>query len=243
LTGIFGNKLTSTPGKALEELLVSMRESAVEINKKESEFLGINQSASITCVKPSGTVSQLVGVSSGIHPWYSEYYLRSVRGSNNDPLTEFLKDAGIPNEPDVMKPDQTTVFYFPQKAPKGAILTKDLTAVEHLKMWKAYRTYWTEHNPSVTINVQEDEWIGVGAWVYENFDSIGGVSFLPASEHTYKQAPYQEISKEEYEEMVKKMPKSIYWEGLIAYENEDGTTGSQELSCVAGECEIVDITK
>jgi ribonucleoside-diphosphate reductase alpha chain len=243
LTGIYGNKLTSTPGKSLEELLASMREHSVETNKKEAEKVGINQSASITCVKPSGTVSQLVGVSSGIHPWYSEYYIRSVRGDTKDPLTQFLKDMGVPNEPDVMKPEHTTVFYFPQKAPKGAVLTKDLTAIDHLEMWKTYRTHWTEHNPSVTINVHENEWVRVGAWVFDNFDSIGGVSFLPASEHTYKQAPYQEISKEEYQDLFAKMPKDIRWEMISLYETEDGTTGSQELSCTAtGSCEIVDIT-
>ena len=243
LTGIYGNKITSTAGKALEQLLTDLRLESVRINDHEAKKLNINPSVSITCVKPSGTVSQLVGVSSGIHPWYSEYYIRSVRGSNNDPLTQFLKDSGIPNEPDVMKPDETTVFYFPQKAPKNAIITKDLTAIDHLEMWKIYRTYWTEHNPSVTINVHENEWLRVGAWVFDNFDSIGGVSFLPASEHTYKQAPYQEISKDEYEEWLKKSPSNIQWEMLSLYEKEDGTTGTQELSCVAGECEIVDITK
>ena len=243
LTGIYGNKITSTAGKALEQLLTDMRLESVRINDHEAKKLNINPSVSITCVKPSGTVSQLVGVSSGIHPWYSEYYIRSVRGSNNDPLTQFLKDSGIPSEPDVMKPDETTVFYFPQKAPKNATITKDLTAIDHLEMWKIYRTYWTEHNPSVTINVHEDEWLRVGAWVFDNFDSIGGISFLPASEHTYKQAPYQEISKDEYEEWVKKSPSSIQWEMLSLYEKEDGTTGTQELSCVAGECEIVDISK
>jgi ribonucleoside-triphosphate reductase len=243
LTGIFGNKLTSTPGKSLEELLTSMREESVKANDIEATKIGINPSASITCVKPSGTVSQLVGVSSGIHPWYSEYYIRSVRGDNKDPLTQFLKDMGIPSEPDVMKPEHTTVFYFPQKAPKNAVVTKDLSAIDHLEMWKAYRTYWTEHNPSVTVNLHEDEWVRVGAWVYDNFDSIGGVSFLPASEHTYKQAPYQEITKEEYDEMLAKMPKHIEWQGLTMYETEDGTTGSQELSCTSGICEIVDISQ
>ena len=243
LTGIYGNKITSTAGKALEQLLTDMRLESVRVNDNEAKKLNINPSVSITCVKPSGTVSQLVGVSSGIHPWYSEYYIRSVRGSNNDPLTQFLKDSGVPNEPDVMKPDETTVFYFPQKAPKNATITKDLTAIDHLEMWKIYRTYWTEHNPSVTINVHEDEWLRVGAWVFDNFDSIGGVSFLPASEHTYKQAPYQEITKDQYEEWVKKSPSNIQWEMLSIYEKEDGTTGTQELSCVAGVCEIVDITK
>jgi ribonucleoside-diphosphate reductase alpha chain len=153
-----------------------------------------------------------------------------------------LKDSGIPFEPDVMKPEATTVFYFPIKAPKNAVLTKYLTAIDHLEMWKTYRTHWTEHNPSVTVNVEEDEWMRVGAWVFDNFDSIGGVSFLPSVEHSYKQAPYQEISKEEYESWLSKMPDSIRWEMLSLYETTDGTTGSQELSCVAGACEIVDIT-
>lgn len=240
LTGIYGNKITATNSKDLGGILDALREEAVLTNAKEADKIGINPSASITCVKPSGTVSQLTGVSSGIHPWYSEYYLRSVRGDNKDPLTSFLKDAGIPNEPDVMKPDDTTVFYFPIKAPKNAVLTKDLSAVDHLEMWKTYREHWTEHNPSVTVNVREDEWLRVGAWVYDNFDSIGGVSFLPASEHTYKQAPYQEITKEEYEEAVKNMPTSIDWSILSLYEKVDSTTGSQELSCTAGVCEIVD---
>ena len=243
LTGIYGNKITATNGKALEALLDEMRDLSVSVNDKEAKSLNINPSVSITCVKPSGTVSQLTGVSSGIHPWYSEYYIRSVRADNKDPLTQFLKDSGIPFEPDVMKPEATTVFYFPIKAPKNAILTKDLTAIDHLEMWKTYRTHWTEHNPSVTVNVEEDEWMRVGAWVFDNFDSIGGVSFLPAVEHSYKQAPYQEISKEEYESWVRKMPDSIRWDMLSLYETTDGTTGSQELSCVAGACEIVDITK
>jgi ribonucleoside-triphosphate reductase (thioredoxin) len=243
LTGIYGNKLTATNGKALEVLLDEMRDLSVSVNEKEASNLKINPSVSITCVKPSGTVSQLTGVSSGIHPWYSEYYVRSVRADNKDPLTQFLKDSGIPFEPDVMKPEVTTVFYFPIKAPKNAVLTKDLTAVDHLEMWKTYRTHWTEHNPSVTVNVEEDEWMRVGAWVFDNFDSIGGVSFLPAVEHSYKQAPYQEISKEEYESWVAKMPDSIRWDMLSLYETTDGTTGSQELSCVAGACEIVDITR
>jgi len=242
LTGIYGNKITSTNGKALEALLDEMRHLSVSVNEKEANSLKINPSVSITCVKPSGTVSQLTGVSSGIHPWHSEYYMRSVRADNKDPLTQFLKESGIPSEPDVMKPDMTTVFYFPIKAPKNAVVTKDLTAIDHLEMWKTYRTHWTEHNPSVTINVEEDEWMRVGAWVFDNFDSIGGVSFLPAVEHSYKQAPYQEISKEEYEKMVKDMPDPIQWEMLSLYETTDGTTGSQELSCVAGACDIVDIT-
>ena len=241
LTGIFGNTLTGTNHKGLPEMLTRLREASVEENKKEAEILGIERSTAITTVKPSGTVSQLTGVSSGIHPWYSEYYIRSVRADNKDPMTTFLKDFNVPNEPDVMKPDATTVFYFPIKAPKGSVVTKDLTAIDHLEMWKVYRTYWTEHNPSVTINVAEDEWLDVGAWVFNNFDSIGGVSFLPLSEHSYRQAPYQEISKQEYEELLSKMPKRIPWESLSLYEIEDGTTGSQELSCVSGSCDYVSI--
>jgi len=241
LTGIYGNKLTSTNDKNLPVLLTNLRELSVKTNEEESAKLGINKSASITCVKPSGTVSQLTGVSSGIHPWYSEYYLRSVRGDNKDPLTQFLKDAGIPNEPDIMKPDHVTVFYFPVKAPKNSITTDQISAIDHLEMWKTYRNNWTEHNPSVTINVHEDEWMRVGAWVYDNFDSVGGISFLPASDHSYKQAPYQSVTKEEYDRVVSEMPSAIDWSVLSLYETVDGTTGSQELSCTAGACEIVDI--
>ena len=242
LTGIFGNKLTGTLNKNLAENLTMLRETAVEVNANEADGLGIERSVAITTVKPSGTVSQLTGVSSGIHPWYSKYYLRSVRADNKDPLTMFLKDFGVPNEPDVMKPDMTTVFYFPIKAPDGATVTTDLSAIDHLEIWKVYRTYWTEHNPSVTINVSEDEWVSVGAWVYDNFDSIGGVSFLPLSEHSYRQAPYQEITKEEYNDAVAAMPKNIPWQSLPLYELEDTTTGSQELACSGSTgCEVVDL--
>ena len=241
LTGIFGNKLTATNNEKLATLLKKLRILSVETNMKEADKLKINHSASITCVKPSGTVSQLTGVSSGIHPWYAKHYLRSVRADNKDPLTQFLKDMGVPSEPDVMKPEHTTVFYFPIKAPKNAVVTKDLSAIDHLEIWKTYRENWTEHNPSVTVNVHEDEWIRVGAWVYDNFDSVGGISFLPATEHTYRQAPYQEITEKEYDEWVEKMPKIIPWQRLNEYEVEDTTTGTQELSCVANVCEIVDI--
>jgi len=241
LTGIFGNSLTGTLHQSLGEMLDRLRESSVEENAKEAELLGINPSVAITTVKPSGTVSQLTGVSSGIHPWYSEYYIRTVRADNKDPLTMFLKDFGIPNEPDVMKPEMTTVFSFPIKAPLDAVVTGDLSAIEHLEIWKVYRTHWTEHNPSVTINVKEDEWLDVGAWVFKNFDSVGGISFLPASEHSYKQAPYQEITKEQYDEAVELMPKNIPWSSLSLYELEDTTSGSQELACKASGCDVVDI--
>ena len=241
LTGIFGNKLTGTLHKNLPNMLDGLRELAVGENAVEADILGINHSTAITTVKPSGTVSQLTGVSSGIHPWYSQHYIRSVRADNKDPLTSFLKDFGVPNEPDVMKPDATTVFYFPVKAPKNSTVTKDMSAIDHLEIWKTYRTHWTEHNPSVTINVAEDEWLDVGAWVFNNFDSIGGVSFLPLSEHSYKQAPYQEISEKEYNELLKNMPDNIPWASLPLYELEDTTSGSQELACTAGACDVVDI--
>ena len=242
-TGIFGNEFMSTPSPELANFLDSARDVAVATNATWAEKFGINPSTAITCVKPSGTVSQLTGVSSGIHPWYSEYYLRTVRADNKDPLTQLMKDEGIPWEPDVTKPDATTVFYFPTAAPKGVKYTKDLTAIEHLTLWKLYREHWTEHNPSVTINVKEEEWVGVGAWVYDNFDAIGGVSFLPASEHSYKQAPYQAVTKEEFDAWNAKMPSSVNWSLLPLYESEDGTKGSQELACSSETgCEDVDIT-
>jgi ribonucleoside-diphosphate reductase alpha chain len=232
LTGIFGNPLTGTLHKNLPNMLDSLRELAVGENAIEADILGIEHSVAVTTVKPSGTVSQLTGVSSGIHPWYSQYYIRTVRADNKDPLTQFLKDFGVPNEPDVMN-NSSTVFSFPIAAPEGAVVTSDLSAIEHLEIWKVYRQNWTEHNPSVTINIKEDEWMDVAAWVFDNFDHVGGISFLPASDHVYKQAPYQPISKEEYEAAKAAMPKDIPWQSLPLYELEDGTTGSQELACVA----------
>jgi ribonucleoside-diphosphate reductase alpha chain len=245
LTGQFGHKFMS--GKediiSLEAFLMTLREKAREINKEESGKIGIPESAAITCVKPSGTVSQLVGVSSGMHPWHSPYYIRTVRGSKGDPISTFLKEVGIPVEDDVMKPNDTYVFSFPVKAPEGAIVRNDLTAIQHLDIWLVYQRAWCEHKPSITVSVKEDEWMEVGAWVYKNFDEVSGISFLPYSDHTYKQAPYQEVSKEEYEALVQKMPKNIRWEDLSFYETEDGTSPSATLACSSdGNCELVDIS-
>ena len=243
LTGQFGHKYMSGQQglSKLANTLDYLRELAVTTNVEEAGKIGINPSAAITCVKPSGTVSQLVGVSSGMHPWHSDYYIRTVRGDKKDPLTQFLADSGIPAEDDFMKPNDTTVFSFPMKAPKNAIKRNDLTAIEHLDVWLTYQRHWCEHKPSITVSIREDEWMAVGAWVFKHFDELSGVSFLPYSEHTYVQAPYQDATKEEYEEFVKKMPKSIAWENLSLYETEDNTTGSQSLACVSGECELVDI--
>lgn len=243
LTGQLGHPVLSGQ-ESIEELsgwLNQMRETAIETNAEYAKAMGINVSTAITTAKPSGTVSQLTASSSGMHPWHNDYYIRSVRGDNKDPITQFMKDIGIPHEPDVTKPDNTTVFFFPQKAPEGALTRNDLTAIEHLEIWKAYKTCWTEHNPSVTISVREHEWIEVANWVYENWDFIGGISFLPYSEHTYRQAPYQDCDEATYNQFMADMPKNIDWSMLSAYELEDTTTGTQTLSCSAGNCEVVDI--
>ena len=204
--------------------------------------LGIPQSAAITCVKPSGTVSQLVDAASGIHARHSKYYIRTVRGDNKDPLTQFLKEQGVYNEPDVMKPDNTTVFSFAMESPDSAVTRNDLTAIEQLELWKTYAVHWCEHKPSVTITVKEDEWMDVGAWVYENFDVASGVSFLPHSDHTYQQAPYQDIEREDYLEWQQAYGYlNIDWQALSEYEREDNTSGSRELACMAGVCEVVDL--
>ena len=254
LTGIMDNKLFNDHNTIVFEdgqqvfdglrvggILTRLKEKAIETNKKLSEELGIPQSTAITCVKPSGTVSQLVDSASGIHARHSKYYIRTVRGDNKDPLTQFMIDSGIPNEPDVMKPNSTTVFSFPMKSPEGATTRNDMSAIDQLRMWQTYQEYWCEHKPSVTISVREEEWMEVGAWVYKHFDEISGISFLPHSDHTYAQAPYQDITKEEYEKLQKEMPKQIDWSLLQNFEKEDHTTGSKELSCTAGVCETVDI--
>jgi len=225
----------------LEMWLTVMKKKAIDTNARYAKKMGINVSTAITTAKPSGTVSQLTDSASGMHPRHSAYYMRTVRADNKDPLTEFMKEAGIPWEPDVMKPDHTTVFSFPQKAPEGAITRHDLTAIEHLEIWKSYKRFWTEHNPSVTINVREHEWIEVANWVYDNWEYVGGISFLPFSEHTYKQAPYQDMTEADYWLAKAEQPDSIDWSLLSLYELEDTTSGTQSLSCTAGNCEIVDV--
>jgi ribonucleoside-triphosphate reductase (thioredoxin) len=241
LTGIMDSPILNGRETGLEKRLEALREIAVETNRYWAKKFGINQSTAITCVKPSGTVSQLVDSASGIHARHNPYYVRTVRGDNKDPLTEFMIASGIPSEPDYMKPEHTTVFSFPMKAPTGSVCRNDMTAIEQLELWKTYAQHWCEHKPSVTISVKEEEWVPVGAWCWENFSHLSGVSFLPFSDHTYQQAPYQDIDKATYEKLAKKMPTSIDWQKLQDFEKEDNTKGSQELACTAGVCELVDI--
>ena len=245
LTGIMDNQLmagrSAHLGMNIGATLNALREQAVETNAMMSEMLGIPQSAAITCVKPSGTVSQLVDSASGIHARHNPYYIRTVRGDNKDPITQFLVSEGIPAEPDVMKPDSTTVFSFPMQSPIGAVTRYQMSAIEQLELWLIYQRHWCEHKPSVTISVKEDEWMEVGSWVYEHFDEVSGISFLPFSEHTYKQAPYQDCTVEEYGAMLEQMPKSVNWSMLQEFEKEDTTSGGRELACTAGVCEVVDL--
>jgi ribonucleoside-triphosphate reductase len=231
--------LNGTKGiEELERWLTELREQAVSTNKDWANKIGINQSAAITCVKPSGTVSQLVNSASGMHPWHSKFYARTIRGDIKDPITTMLKEMGVKCEPDVMKPNDTMVFTFPIKAPEGALTRSDLTAIKHLELWLTYQRYWAEHKPSITVSVKEDEWMAVGAWVYDHIDEMSGVSFLPYSDHTYQQAPYQEISEEAYNLLKSETPATLDWSLLSYYETTDGTTGSQELACVSGACDI-----
>jgi ribonucleoside-diphosphate reductase alpha chain len=248
LTGIMDNEILSGARGlvdnrvSLADVLTRLKNVAIATNAEWAERLGIPASAAITCVKPSGTVSQLVDSASGIHARHSAYYIRTVRGDNKDPLTQFMRDQGIPNEPCVMKPDSTTVFSFPQKSPEGAITRNDMTAIEQLELWLTYQRYWCEHKPSITVTVRDHEWVSVGAWVYEHFDEMSGVSFLPHSDHTYRQAPYQECSKTDYEMLLSVMPERIDWAKLSDYEKEDTSKGTSTFACVGGSCEIVDLT-
>ena len=241
LTGIMDNALTNGKTKGLDELLRKLRQAAVDANLQWSKKLGIPQSVAITCVKPSGTVSQLVDSASGIHARHNPYYIRTVRADKKDPLAKMMFDAGFPVEDDVTKPDHTWVFSFPVKGPKNGVYRKDMTAVEQLELWKVYQENWCEHKPSITVSVKEEEWMAVGAWCYENFDMMSGVSFLPFSDHTYRQAPYQDCDKTKYETLLKEMPDAD-WSKLSDYEEKDMTAGSQELACSADGCEIVDLS-
>ena len=236
LTGILDNEWMGKVDESTAKALELLRQVAVDTNAEYANTLGIERSTAITCVKPSGTVSQLVDSASGIHARHSQYYIRRVRGDKKDPLSKFLIDSGVPAEDCVMRPDSTVVFSFPMKAPEGARLRDDLTALQHLDLWLMYQRHWCEHKPSVTISVKEDEWMDVGAWVWRNFDEISGISFLPWDGGSYRQAPYEECSKEAYEELLAKMPKQIYWEGLM--EKDDNVEGAQTLACVSGHCEI-----
>lgn len=237
LTGILDNAELNNPDyDRLPGILEMLKQEAVNANKEYADALGIPVSAAITCVKPSGTVSQLVDSASGIHTRHDKHYIRRVRGDKKDPLTQFLMDAGVPAEPDVMKPDQTMVFSFPKKAPEGALVRSDLTAIQHLKLWLIYQRHWCEHKPSVTISVMEHEWPEVGAWVWKHFNEISGVSFLPYDGGSYRQAPYETCDQETYEKALAAMPKEIPWE--VLYEADDNVEGAQTLACSAGSCEI-----
>ena len=240
LTGIMDHNVLSKTADS-ERWIKAMKQVAIDTNQEYAAILGIPQSVAITCVKPSGTVSHLVAASSGIHARHNNYYIRTVRADNNDPLTQFLKSEGIPNEPDVTKPTYTTVFSFPVKAPDNAITRKNVSAVEQLVLWKIYAEHWCEHKPSVTVSVKEEEWMEVGAWVYRNFDIVSGISFLPYDDHVYQQAPYQDCTEEDYTAMLMDTPKSIDFQKLSDYEKEDHTNGNKELACSAGVCEVVDI--
>ena len=245
LTGIMDNAMMSGKsahlGNNIAATLNALKEVAIDMNCVMSAELGIPQSAAITCVKPSGTVSQLVDSASGIHARHNPYYIRTVRGDNKDPITQFLIAEGIPAEPDVMKPDSTTVFSFPMKSPSNAVTRYGMSAIEQLELWLTYQRHWCEHKPSVTISVKENEWMEVGSWVYEHFDEVSGISFLPFSEHTYKQAPYQDIDEDTYYELMEQMPKRVDWTKLQDFEKEDTTSGGRELACTAGVCEVVDL--
>jgi ribonucleoside-diphosphate reductase alpha chain len=239
LTGVMDNALTNGRAGDLEKTLTILRETAVATAKEWAAKVGINVSAAITCLKPSGTVSQLVDAASGIHARHSPYYIRTVRADKKDPLAKMMVDAGFIVEDDVTKPDHTYVFSFPVKSPNNAIYREDMTAIEQLELWLVYQRHFCEHKPSITVSVKENEWPEVGAWVWKHLDEMSGVSFLPFSDTSYRQMPYQDCSKEEYEAILARMPKNVDWTKLAQYENADMTVGSQELACVSGSCEIV----
>ena len=242
LTGVMDNPITTSFNKNLARDLESLREHAVYVNSVWAERLGVEQSTAVTCCKPSGTVSQLVDSASGIHARHAPYYIRTVRGDNKDPLTQFMKSQGVPSEACVMKPDTTTVFSFPIAAPPKSVTRDEMTAIQQLEMWLIYQRHWTEHKPSVTITVKDNEWMEVGAFVYRNFDEMSGVSFLPHSDHIYQQAPYQDCNKNDYKILKSIMPKKIDWSKLSDFEYEDTTKSSQTFACTGEVCEMVDIS-
>jgi ribonucleoside-diphosphate reductase alpha chain len=249
LTGIMDNSFMNGSNndrghygkRSLPDFLKDLRKETVKVNKEWSEMLGISQATATTAIKPSGTVSQLVDSASGIHTRHNDYYLRRVRADAKDPIARLMEDQGIPCEPDVMKPDSVKVFTFPMKAPDGAVLRNDRTAIEQLELWLMYQRYYCEHKPSVTVSVREHEWMEVGAWVYKHFDEVSGVSFLPHSDHSYQQAPYEDCTKRQYTALAKKMPESVDWDLISEYELEDTTTSTKQLACTGNVCELVDL--
>ena len=234
LTGILDNPLMTLKNKNLSTVLDDLKNEAIKTNKEWSDKLGINQSTAITCVKPSGTVSQLVDSASGIHGRYAPHYIRRVRADSRDPLCTVLDEAGVPSEIDVTSPT-TKVFSFPQQAPKKAVFASEQTGMEQLELWKIYQEYWCEHKPSITVYYRDDEYLAIGDWIYNNFDDVSGISFLPYSDHTYEQAPYEQITKEEYDKQMKDFPTKFNWD---IEEDTDSTEGSQTLACVGTSCEI-----
>ena len=238
LTGICDHYLLGKDSPDLEKWLTEMRDVAIKTNKEWAEKLGINQSTAITCVKPSGTVSQLVDSASGIHPRFSKHYIRRVRSDKKDPLAQYMTAAGFPVEDDVMS-KSSLVFSFPIKSPDSSTTVKQVGAMEQLKLWKKYQDYWCEHKPSITVYYTDDEFLQVSQWIWENFDTVSGISLLPVSDHVYQQAPYEDITAEKYEELLAAMPVDVNWDDLEHFEKEDTTTGSQELACTGGACEIV----
>lgn len=238
MTGIFDNPLTYTNDQRLKTLLTALKLTAIETNKVWADTLGINPSVAITCVKPSGTVSQLVDAASGIHPRHSEFYVRTVRMDKKDPLAKMMVELGFPHEDELMAPGSTWVFSFPQKAPDGAVTRTKLSPIEHMELWRTYHRDFCEHKPSVTISVPEDQWLAVGDWVFKHYEEISGISFLPATDHVYRQAPYQECSQSDYELLAGTMPTEVDWLKLKDYESSDHTVGTQELACAAGFCEL-----
>jgi ribonucleoside-diphosphate reductase alpha chain len=240
LTGILDNK-TMRDMHGLKANLENLKQHAIATNKEWAKKLGINPAAAITCIKPSGTVSQLTDAASGIHARHNEYYIRTVRADRKDPLCQMMIDKGFVHEPCVMKPDSVMVFSFPMKA-EGSVTRNDMSAIEHLELWLTYQRYWCEHKPSITVTVREHEWMEVGAWVYKHFDEISGISFLPHSDHSYRQAPYQDCTKAQYEELNNIMPKNVDWSELTKYEKVDTTVGTQTFACSGDKCELVDLT-